>query len=43
MGREQISKALKRLRENTGLTADEVGALVGKSGKVVNLCLLIRL
>jgi transcriptional regulator with XRE-family HTH domain len=36
MGREQISKALKRLRENTGLTADEVGALVGKSGKTVN-------
>lgn len=36
MSREQISKALKRLRENTGLTADEVGALVGKSGKTVN-------
>lgn len=36
MSREQISKSLKRLRENTGLTADEVGALVGKSGKTVN-------
>lgn len=36
MSREYIAKALKRLREQSGLTADEVGALVGKSGKTVN-------
>ena len=36
MSREAIAKALKRLREESGLTADQVGALVGKSGKTVN-------
>ena len=36
MSREYIAKTLKRLRVETGLTADEVGALVGKSGKTVN-------
>lgn len=36
MSREYIAKTLKRLRERSGLTADQVGALVGKSGKTVN-------
>lgn len=36
MSRDYIAKALKRLRETTGLTADEVGAKLGKSGKTVN-------
>lgn len=36
MSKEYIASVLKRLRENTKLTADEVGALVGKSGKTVN-------
>ena len=36
MSREIIAKSLKRLREQSGLTADQVGALVGKSGKTVN-------
>lgn len=36
MSREYIAKSLKRLREQSGLTADEVGAMVGKSGKTVN-------
>lgn len=36
MSRETIAKALKRLREQSGLTADQVGAMVGKSGKTVN-------
>lgn len=36
MSRESIAKALKRLREQSGLTADQVGELVGKSGKTVN-------
>ena len=36
MSRETIAKVLKRLRERSGLTAEEVGALVGKSGKTVN-------
>lgn len=36
MSKEYIAHALKRLRENVGLTADEVGAIVGKSGKTVN-------
>ncbi len=36
MSRETIAKALKRLREQSGLTADDVGELVGKSGKTVN-------
>lgn len=31
-----IAKALKRLREETNMTADEVGAIIGKSGKTVN-------
>lgn len=36
MSRETIAKSLKRLREQSGLTADQVGRLVGKSGKTVN-------
>ena len=36
MSRESIAKALKRLREQSGLTADQVGAIIGKSGKTVN-------
>lgn len=36
MSREYIAKKLKSLRERSGLTADQVGALVGKSGKTVN-------
>ena len=36
MSREYIAKTLKRLRENKKLTADQVGVLVGKSGKTVN-------
>lgn len=34
--KETIALALKRLRIQSGLTADEVGAMVGKSGKTVN-------
>ena len=36
MSREYIAKKLKELRQNSGLTADEVGAKIGKSGKTVN-------
>ncbi len=36
MSRETIAKVLKRLREQSGLTADKVGKMVGKSGKTVN-------
>lgn len=36
MSREIIAKQLKRLREQSGLTSNQVGALVGKSGKTVN-------
>ncbi len=36
MSREAIAKALRRLRKQSGLTANEVGALIGKSGKTVN-------
>lgn len=36
MSREFIAKALKRLRENQGLTADQVGTMIGRSGKAVN-------
>lgn len=36
MSREAIAKALRRLRRQSGLTANEVGALIGKSGKTVN-------
>lgn len=36
MSREYIANTLKRLREARGLTANEVGVLVGKSGKTVN-------
>lgn len=36
MSRESIAKVLKRLREQSGLTADQVGGMVGKSGKTVN-------
>lgn len=36
MSREHIAQTLKKLRIKSGLTADEVGAKVGKSGKTVN-------
>ncbi len=36
MSRHEIAAALKRLRAKSGLKADEVGALLGKSGKTVN-------
>lgn len=36
MSRFEIAATLKRLRAKSGLKADEVGALVGKSGKTVN-------
>ncbi len=36
MSREYIANTLKRLREATGLKADDVGAMIGKSGKTVN-------
>jgi len=36
MSRETIAKVLKRLRIQSGLTADQVGELLGKSGKTVN-------
>lgn len=36
MSRDYIASTLRRLREATGLTADQVGELVGKSGKTVN-------
>ena len=36
MSREQIAVTLKRLRAESGLTADEVGRIIGKSGKTVN-------
>lgn len=36
MSRFEIASTLKRLRIESGLTADEVGAKVGKSGKTVN-------
>lgn len=36
MSREKIAQTLKRLRIESGLTADEVGEKIGKSGKTVN-------
>lgn len=36
MSREHIAQTLKRLRLQSGLTADEVGTLINKSGKTVN-------
>ena len=36
MSRFEIAETLKRLRAKSGLKADEVGALLGKSGKTVN-------
>ncbi len=36
MSRETIARVLKRLREQSGLTAEQVGIIVGKSGKTVN-------
>lgn len=36
MSREYIARTLKKLRENSGYTADQVGRMVGKSGKTVN-------
>lgn len=36
MSREFIAQKLKELRQRSGLTADEVGKRIGKSGKTVN-------
>jgi transcriptional regulator with XRE-family HTH domain len=36
MSRETIANALKRLRQQSGLTAEQVGAMIGKSGKTVS-------
>lgn len=36
MSRFEIAATLKRLRAKSGLKADEVGAIIGKSGKTVN-------
>lgn len=36
MSKEYIAAVLKKLRCESGMTADEVGALIGKSGKTVN-------
>jgi transcriptional regulator with XRE-family HTH domain len=36
MSRFEIAATLKRLRAKSKLTADEVGAILGKSGKTVN-------
>lgn len=36
MSREFIAQKLKELRLKSGLTADEVGLRIGKSGKTVN-------
>jgi transcriptional regulator with XRE-family HTH domain len=36
MSRDYIAKKLKELRQKSGLTADEVGGKIGKSGKTVN-------
>ena len=36
MSREFIAQKLKELRKKSGLTADEVGKLINKSGKTVN-------
>ena len=36
MSREYIAQKLKELRQKKGLTADEVGKQIGKSGKTVN-------
>lgn len=36
MSKEYIASVLKKLRCESGMTADEVGALIGKSGKTVN-------
>ena len=35
MSREYIASVLKRLRAEQGMTADEVGEIIGKSGKTV--------
>lgn len=36
MSRKDISKTLKRLRQNSKLTAAQVGEIVGKSGKTIS-------
>lgn len=36
MSKTYIASTLKRLREKTGMKADDVGAIIGKSGKTVN-------
>lgn len=36
MSREFIAQKLKELRQKSGMTADEVGSRIGKSGKTVN-------
>ena len=35
MSREQIAATLKRLRKESGMTAEEVGNLIGRSGKTI--------
>lgn len=36
MSREQIAAKLKELRKRSGMTAEQVGNIVGKSGKTVS-------
>lgn len=36
MSRESIARVLKKLREKSGLTIDQVGQIIGKSGKTVS-------
>lgn len=36
MSIEYIASVLKRLRAEQGMTADEVGEIIGKSGKTVS-------
>lgn len=36
MSREYIASVLKKLRAEQGMTADEVGEIIGKSGKTVS-------
>lgn len=36
MSKQYVANVLKKLRTQSGMTADDVGQLVGKSGKTVN-------
>ncbi len=36
MSRKHIAMVLKRLRKNSGMTADQVGEILGRSGKTIN-------